>query len=106
MMTISVQSKQLEDRSMSDVQAQSRDKSTMKAIPKFIAIPAIAQCSVICRTNATSEERFETLIHEWLTRTTRLLQQEGFEGQELTAAVNGMMYDALTLSDQKHLGKV
>jgi hypothetical protein len=77
----------------------------MKPIPKSIAIPAIAQFCVICRTDLTSVERFEILINEWLSRTTRLLKDEGFEGQELLAAVSGMMQDALTLFVPKDRAK-
>jgi len=55
-MTVNVQSNQLEDRPVSDVEAKLPDKFTMKPIPKSIAIPAIAQCSVMCRTSLTSEE--------------------------------------------------
>ena len=40
-------------------------------------------------------------MREWLTRTTWLLKHEGFEEQELAAAVNGMMHDALTFFDRK-----
>jgi hypothetical protein len=73
----------------------------MKPIPKSIAILAIAQCSVIFRTSSTSEKRFEIEILEWLRRTSQLLKQAGFNGQELAAAISNMMQDALTLSDPK-----
>jgi hypothetical protein len=78
----------------------------MKPIPKFIAIPAIAQCSLIGRAILRSEQAFEILIHDWLTRNTLLLKQEGFEGQELTAAINCLMQDALTFSDTKDRAKI
>ena len=44
-------------------------------------------------------------MREWLTRTTWLLKHEGFEEQELAAAVNGMMHDALTFFDRKERAK-
>jgi hypothetical protein len=79
--------------------------SSTKPIPKSIAIPAIAQGSLVCRTILRSEESFETLIQEWMTKTSRLLRHEGFEGQELSAAINGLFQDALTFFDKKDLAR-
>jgi hypothetical protein len=87
MITVCVQSEPVEDSccSLPDIKAS-------KAIPKSIAIPAIAQGSLIL---LKAEQTFEILLHEWLMRNTQLLQDEGFEGQELAAAVNGLMQDVL-----------
>jgi hypothetical protein len=105
---ITLKSHQPEDRcaSMSDVAVAPNKFSTMRAIPKSIAIPAIAQCALINRTILRGEQVFENLIHEWLTRNTLLLKHEGFVGPELTAAVNALMQDALTFFEMKDRAKI
>jgi len=105
---ITAKSHQPEDRcaSTSDAAVASNKFSTMRPVPKSIAIPAIAQCALINRTILRGEQAFAILIHEWLARNTLLLKHEGFVGPELTAAVNGLMQDALTFFDVKDRAKI
>ena len=55
---------------------------------------------------AISRDTFETLIHEWLAIVAPLLKDSGFEGKDMTWAVNEILLESLTLFDKEDRAQI
>jgi len=80
-----------------------------KPVPKHVGAAARAQFFLIGRAlvhGAIDRDTFETLIHEWLAIISPLLNDSGFEGKDMTWAVNEILLESLTLFEKEDREKI